>query len=119
MRKLIVVVTLAAAPFVAAAPAAATAGHQAAVSSVATAVTARLARGGPAHPLSAPPAPQVRDAATPRQSADTRSGGRAAVLPRHRSGDAETASTCAGAPAAPATWESAGSALARAPPASA
>jgi hypothetical protein len=119
MRKLIIIVTLAAAPLVAAAPATATAGHQAAVSSAADVVTAMPARGGPAHPLTAPPAPQARDAATPRQSARARYGVEIAVLPRHRPDRSAAASACAGAPEAPAVQAATGSALARAPPAAA
>jgi len=119
MRKLIVVVTLIATPLVAAAPAAATAGHQATVGSAAAVVTAGPARDGLAYPPSAPPVPQARDAATPRQSSDTRSGGETAVLPRHLRADAESVSACAAAPAAPVAKTAAGCAKARAPPGSA
>lgn len=116
MRKLIVVITLIAAPLVAAAPAAATAGHQAAVSSAAAVVTTGRARDGLAHPPAAPPAPQVRDAATPRKSADTRSGGQTAVLPRHHHGSAGKAAAVAAAPARPAAPTLAAGTQARAPP---
>ncbi len=119
MQKLIVVVTLIATPLVAAAPAAATAGHQATVSSAATVVNVGPARDGLAYPPAAPPAPQVRDAATPRQSADTRSGGETAVLPRHVRADTKSVSACAAAPAAPAAKAAAGCGKARAPPGSA
>ena len=117
MRKLIVIVTLVAAPVVAVAPAAAvTPGHLAAVSSPVAVVTTRPAGDGLAYPPSAPSAPQARDAATPRQSADTRSGGETAVLPRHLRADARSVSVCAAAPAAPAAQTAAGCAKARAPP---
>ncbi len=116
MRKLIVAVTLATAPLVAAAPAPATAGHRVAVGGDAAVVTAGLARDGLAHPPSAPPAPQARDAATPRQSDETKSPGETAVLPRHHHAAAETASAHAGTPAASAAQTLAGSASARAPP---
>jgi hypothetical protein len=119
MRKLIVAVTLATAPLVAAAPAPATAGHRVAVGDDAAVVTAGLARDGLTHPPSAPPAPQARDAATPRKSGETKSRGETAVLPRHPHDDAETASASAGKPAVPAARTLAGSASARAPPASA
>ena len=119
MRKLIIIVTLVAAPVVAAAPAIATAGHQATVSSAAAVVTVGPAREGLAYPPSAPPAPQARDAATPRQSADTKSGGETAVVPRHLRADAKSVSACAAAPAAPAAKTAAGCAKARAPPGSA
>ena len=116
MRKLIVIVTLIATPLVAAAPAAATGGHQTTVSSAAAVVTVGPARDGLAYPPSAPPAPQARDAATPRQSADTRSGGETAVLPRDLRADAESVSACAAVPAAPVAKTAAGRAKARAPP---
>jgi hypothetical protein len=116
MRKLIVVISLVAAPLVAAAPAAATAGPRAAVSSAAAVVTAGRARDGMAHPPSAPPVPQVRDAATPRESADTRPAGQTATLLRHDQDGAGHVSALAAAPAGPAARASAGSALARAPP---
>jgi hypothetical protein len=120
MRKLIVVVTLAAAPLLAATPAVAgTAGHQAVGSGAADVVIVGLAREGRAQPPSAPPVPQARDAATPRQSADTKSGGETAVLPRHHHDDTEMASTGVGAQAAPEDQASAGTAQARAPPGSA
>jgi len=67
----------------------------------------------------APPASQAREAATSRQSVETKGGGEAATLPRHHRDDAETASACVGVPAAPSDRVSAGSALARAPPAAA
>ena len=116
MRKLIVVVTLIATPLVAAAPAAATGGHQATVGSAAAVVTAGPARDGLAYPPSAPPVPQARDAATPRQSADTKSGGETAVLPRRHHDGAEKAAACATAPATPAAQTAARCAKARAPP---
>lgn len=116
MRKLIVVVTLIATPLVAAAPAAATAGHQATVSSAAAVVTVGPARDGLAYPPSAPPAPQARDAATPRQSDDVKFGGETAVLPRRHHYGAESAAACATAPAAPVAKAAAGCAKARAPP---
>jgi len=119
MRKLVVVVTLIATPLVAAAPAAATAGHQAAASRTAAVVTVRPARDALAYPPSAPPAPQARDAATPRQSADVKSSGETAVLPRHLRADAKSVSARAAAPAAPAAKTAAGCAKARAPPGSA
>jgi hypothetical protein len=111
MRKLIVAVTLATAPLVAAAPVPATAGHRVAVGDDAAVVSAGLARDGLTHPPSAPPAP--------RKSGETKSRGETAVLPRHPHDDAETASASAGKPAVPAARTLAGSASARAPPASA
>jgi hypothetical protein len=119
MRKLIVAVTLATAPLVAAAPVPATAGHRVAVGDDAAVVSAGLARDGLTHPPLAPPAPQARDAATLRQSDETKPRGETAVLPRHPHDDAETASASAGKPAVPADRTLAGSASARAPPASA
>lgn len=116
MRRMIIVVSLVAAPLVAAAPATAAADHQAAVTSDAAVVTAVPARGGLTHPFAAPPAPQTRDAATPRQSAGANPDIEAAVPLRYLPGRGETASACAGAPAAPSARVSAGSALARAPP---
>jgi hypothetical protein len=117
MRMLIAVATLTATPLVATAPAAATAGHQAAVSRVAAVVTAGRARDGLAQPPAAPPVPQVRDAATPRRSDDAKSGGETAVLPRHHPESIGTAPARAATPEAPQDRASAGSAGARAPPA--
>ena len=117
MRMLIAVATLTATPLVATAPAAATAGHQAAVSRVAAVVTAGRARDGLAQPPAAPPVPQFRDAATPRRSDDTKSGGETAVLPRHHPDSTETASARAATPLTP-NAASAGSHGARAPPTS-
>jgi hypothetical protein len=116
MRRLVVVVTLIATPLVAAAPAAATGGHQATVSSAAAVVTVGPARDGLAYPPSAPPVPQARDAATPRQSDDVKSGGETAVLPRHLCPEAKSVSACFAAPAAPAAQTAARYAKARAPP---
>ena len=117
MRKLIIVVTLVAAPLVAAAPAvAATADRAGSGSDDAAVMLAGSARRDLANPSVVPSTPQAREAATTQHSAATKSGGETAVLPRHHREDAQMAWTCAGAPAAPAGRAFAGSALARAPP---
>ena len=119
MRKLIIVVTLVAAPLVAAAPAvAATADRAGSGSDDAAVMLAGSARRDLTDPPIAPPAPQAREAATPQHSLATKSGDETAAAPRHQRDDAQMAWECAGAPTATVARAYAGSALARAPPAS-
>ena len=119
MRKLIIVVTLVAAPLVAAAPAvAATADRAGSGSDDAAVMLAGSARRDLTNPSVAPSTPQAREAATTPHSLATESGGDTAAAPRHHHDDAQMAWAYAGAPAAPVARASAGSALARAPPAS-
>ena len=119
MRKLIIVVTLVAAPLVAAAPAvAATADRAGSGSDDAAVMLAGSARRDLANPSVVPSTPQAREAATTQPSAVTKFGGETTTPPRHQRDDAQMAWEYAGAPAAPVARASAGSALARAPPAS-